>query len=230
MNLFRDLIELFFPRVCCICEKPLVGSEHEICTDCLLNLPESVSAIGENNFVEKRLWGRVKLESATALLIFKQKSNTQKILHEIKYKGNEKLAVTMGRQLGLHLAQSGRFDDIDCLVPVPLFRRKERQRGYNQSLLLCQGIAETFPRPTVTDALIRTRHTDTQTHKNRIERLDNMKGVFAVTDAESLKNKHVLLIDDVITTGATTEACCIALQSVEGIRISVAALAVANDC
>ena len=135
----------------------------------------------------------------------------------------------MGRQLGLHLNKSVLFDDVDLLMPVPLHRHKERRRGYNQSQLICEGIIQTFPRPIVSGNLIRTRHTDSQTHKTRIERLDNMKGVFALKNPDELKGKHILLIDDVITTGATTEACWMALRSVEGVQISIASLAISGD-
>lgn len=229
MTWLRNFIELFFPRLCCICSTPLVDEEHDICTRCLLALPEALSAKSDNNFVEKRFIGRIPIEHATALLLFTKDGNAQKILHQIKYHGNERLAVTMGRKLGLHLAASGLFDSVDVLIPVPLHRRKERRRGYNQSLRLCQGIAQTFPRPIVSDNLTRIRHTDTQTHKNRIERLENMKDVFAVRNADALKGKHILLIDDVITTGATTESCCQPLLAIPGLRISIAALAVAGD-
>lgn len=212
-----------------MCGKTLVGNEHDLCTACLLELPEALSARSNDNFVERRLIGRIPIQHATALLIFRRKSSAQKIIHQIKYSGNERLAITMGRQMGLLLNESGLFSDIDCLVPVPLHKRKQRQRGYNQSQLLCEGIAQTFPHPIVSDNLIRTHHTESQTHKTRIQRLDNMNGVFAVKDKNALKNKHILLIDDVITTGATTEACWSALSSVEGLKISIAALAVSGD-
>lgn len=229
MHWLRDFIELFFPRQCCVCGTPLVDGEDEICTTCLLDLPEVLTAQGDENFVERRFWGRLPVQHATALLIFKRKSKSQRILHQIKYNGNEKLALIMGRQLGLRLSANGLFDDVDLLVPVPLHRRKERHRGYNQSLLLCQGIAQTFPRPIVNDNLVRTRHTDSQTHKNRIQRLENMKGVFAVKEPNALQGKHILLIDDVITTGATSEACWAAMSQIQGLRISIAALAVSGD-
>ena len=229
MKLLRELIGLFFPRTCCICGELLVGDEHDICSSCLLNLPEAYNAQGEENFVEKRLMGRIPVVSVTALLVFKKNNSTQTLLHQIKYRGNEHLALIMGRQLGLRLAESGRFDDVDLMIPIPLHPRKERKRGYNQSLLICQGIAQTFPRPIAVDNLHRTRHTDSQTHKNRQQRLDNMHGVFTVTQPEQLKGKHLLLVDDVITTGATTEACCLPLLTIEGVRISVAALAVTGD-
>ena len=229
MSWIKDFIYLFFPRTCCVCGTPLVDSEHEICVKCLMNLPEAKGAVGDANFVEKRLMGRIPLTAATALLIFKKQNATQRILHQIKYRGNEKLAITMGRQLGLLLANDQRFSDVDLLVPIPLHKRKERRRGDNQSLLLCKGIAQTFPRPIVSDNLIRLRHTPSQTNKNRQQRLENMKGVFSVIDTRQFEGKHMLLIDDVLTTGATTESCCLALTSISDIRISVAVLAVTGD-
>ena len=229
MRWLRDLIELFYPHQCCLCGTPLVDGEEQICTACLLSLPEALTAQSDGNFVEKRFIGRIPIQNATALLIFKRKSNAQKILHQIKYYGNERLAIIMGRQLGLRLAESGLYDSVDILVPVPLHRRKEQRRGYNQSLLLCKGIAQTFQRPIVSGNLIRTRHTESQTKKTRVERLENMKDVFSVLDPETLKDKHILLVDDVITTGATTEACWMALRTVEGLSISIAALAVSGD-
>ena len=133
LHLIHDFIELFFPKTCCVCGTPLVDDEDGICIRCLLSLPEALTSLSDNNFVEKRFIGRVPIEHCTALLIFKRNGNAQKILHQIKYYGNEKLAVTMGRQLGLHLKDSGLFDDVDLIIPVPLHRSKERKRGYNQN-------------------------------------------------------------------------------------------------
>ena len=229
MRLLRDFIELFFPRVCCVCGTPLVGDEHDICTRCLLELPEAYTATGSDSMLERRLRGRVPIRKASALLYYKQGTGAQTILHQIKYYGNERLAITMGRQMGITLMNSGLFDDVDIIVPVPLHRSKERKRGYNQSLLLCQGIAQRFPRPISTGNLVRIKKTDTQTKKNREERLDNMRGVFAVTNPEAFIGKHILLVDDVITTGATTEACYEAMKHIEGISFSIATLAVSGD-
>lgn len=229
MRLLRDFIELFFPRVCAVCGTPLVGDEHEICTHCLLDLPEALATSDYTNIVEKRFLGRIPIQHATSLLIFKRENKAQLILHQIKYYGNQELAISMGRQIGLLLEQSGKFDSVDILVPVPLHPRKERKRGYNQSLVLCKGIAQTFPRQISEGNLIRIRHTDSQTHKNRQQRLENMKNVFGVKNPEALKGKHILIIDDVITTGATTEACCTALLNIPDIRISIASLAISGD-
>jgi len=229
MRWINDFIRLFFPRTCVACGTPLVDGEQHLCTACLLKLPEVQTANDNANFVERRFMGRIPIRHATALLLFQQKTASQSILHQIKYNGNEQLAILMGRQLGTKIATCGLFDDVDLLVPVPLHPRKERHRGYNQSERLCQGIAQTFPRPIAKGNLMRTHHTESQTHKNRIERLENMKDVFAVADPDALQGKHLLLVDDVITTGATTEACWVALSTIKGLSISIAALAVSGD-
>ena len=225
----QDFVELFFPKVCCVCGSPLVGDEHSICCNCLLNLPEALTAQATPNYLEYRLAGRIPIEHASALLIFKKESGTQQILHPIQYQDNQKLAITMGRQLGATLTNSGKYNDVDFLVPVPLHPSKERKRGYNQSLLLCKGIQQTFFCDIEDTVLIRNQRTESQTRKNREERLENMRGVFSIRDKKKFEGKHIMLVDDVVTTGATTEACWQALKDIEGIRISIAALAVAGD-
>lgn len=229
LKLLKNFLELFFPRCCCICGKALVEGEKEICLHCLSSLPVALNVDGEKNYVEKRFIGRLPIEAATALLVFEQKNKTQELLHQIKYQGNERLAVLLGRQLGLKLASNPRFQTVDAIIPVPLHRRRERQRGYNQSLLICQGIVKHFQRPLITNNLIRKKYTETQTKKNREERLENMKEVFTVRNSKELENKHILIVDDVITTGATTEACWIAMKSIPGIRVSIASLSVAGN-
>lgn len=229
MHLLKDFIELFFPRTCCICGRPLVGDEKELCLHCQSDLPEALNTSRHDNFVTLRLQGRVPLEAATAMLIFKRGNSTQTILHQIKYHGNERLAILMGQQLGRLLAANSLFDSVDMIIPVPLHPRKIRYRGYNQSLLICKGIVKEFTRPISDNNLIRTRHTETQTRKNREERLENMKDVFALLDPSQLQGKHILLVDDVLTTGATTEACWTALKKVEGLKISIATLAASGD-
>lgn len=228
MKYISDFFGLLFPRKCCICGATLVEFEKSICSGCLLDLPLADTAKNKNNNVEQRFFGRIPIEAATAMLNFKHGNKVQTLLHQIKYAGNEEAAITMGRQLGIWITQCGRFDDVNILVPVPLHRSKERKRGYNQSMLLCKGIIQTFQRPISNDNLIRIKKTDSQTNKNREERLNNMEGVFYLRDEKAFENKHILLVDDVITTGATTEACYMAMEKVEGLKISIASLAVAG--
>jgi ComF family protein len=181
-----------------------------------------------NNDVELRLAGRVPYQAAAALFLFRQGSVVQDVVHQIKYHGNLHLAHRFGCLLGDELVGSKRFDDIDCLVPVPLHPWRKWQRGYNQSELLCRAMAEVMGKPVITNNLIRRRYTSSQTHKSRQDRMDNMKEVFAVRRPEEFENKHILLVDDIITTGATTENCYHALRSVDNLKISVAALAVTS--
>ena len=229
MTILRNLRRLFFPHRCCCCGAPLVGSEHDVCTRCMETLPLTHYATLPDNLAALRLRGRVDCEAVTASVFFREGNTTQTMLHNIKYRGEIGLAHTMGRFMGEELAASHRFDGVELLVPVPLHRRKQRRRGYNQSLELCRGIAESFPRPISVDNLVRTVYTESQTHKNRIDRMANMEGVFAVRQPELFAGRHLLLVDDVMTTGATVEAACQPLLAIDGVRVSIATLAVAGD-
>lgn len=153
----------------------------------------------------------------------------QQVLHALKYQGRRDVAGLLGRMMGQCLQGSGRFDDVTALVPVPLHAAKERRRGYNQSILLCEGMAEVWKLPVITKAVLRISPTATQTHKNRVERWQNMEGRFTLARPELIKGRHILLVDDVITTGATMEACARALMGAEDVRVSVAALAWADS-
>ena len=229
MTLLRDLLRLVYPSTCCCCGTLLVGSEHDVCTRCMETLPLTHYSTMPDNLAELRLRGRVNCEAVAATLFFREGGGVQSMMHSIKYRGNLGLAHTMGRLMGEELAASHRFDGVELLAPVPLHRRKQRRRGYNQSLELCRGIVERFPRPISTDNLVRTVDTESQTHKSRIGRMENMEGVFAVRHPELFAGKHVLVVDDVMTTGATVEAACQPLLAIDGVRVSVATLAVAGD-
>ena len=228
LTFVQDLINIFFPKSCCCCGKTLLGTENQLCTDCALGLPLTGYSSQLDNPVEKVFWGRVQIEAATALLSFSKKGSVQKILHSIKYKDNKEMAVFMGRQLGKVLAESHRFDDVDYLVPVPLHPKKFKKRGYNQSEEIAKGIASAFPKTLCTNILIRTEFTQTQTKKSRFSRWENVNDKFTITDKTFFEGKHVLIIDDVITTGATLESCANAVLQTNNVKVSIAGLAFAG--
>lgn len=226
----RDFIHILFPSTCIGCGSLLVGSERHLCTKCVASLPLTNYYEIENNPMELRFAGRIPFQAASAHLIFQHQSITRTILHEIKYHNNIPLALTMGRQIGLALSQSHRFDDVSSLVPVPLHWIKKWTRGYNQAEIICKGIAETFPRPIITQSLYRQSFTSTQTKKSRLDRLKNMENVFALRNTASLIGHHVLLVDDMTTSGSTLESAASTLLQIPDITISLISLGIApND-
>ena len=187
-------------------------------------MPETSFHLHSNNPIEKLFWGRLPITAATAQYYFSKDSLVQHLMHRFKYKGDRELGLFLGRLIGYQLNQTNRFKEIDCLIPLPLFPSKERKRGYNQATLLCEGIAEVLHKPVIKDAVIRTIYTESQTKKNRIERWQNMEGRFQLINEAAVKGKHILLIDDVITTGATLEACGHELLKAQDIKLSIATL------
>jgi ComF family protein len=175
------------------------------------------------NPVEKKFWGRLQLTSATARYYFTRESLMQQLMHEFKYRGNINLGLQLGKFMGTSLLQSGRFI-VDALVPLPLFASKEKRRGFNQASILCEGIAETLKVPVLTEIISRSTYTDTQTKKGRIDRWLNLEGKFILNDPPAIRDKHLLLVDDVVTTGATLEACGSELMKVPGVQLSIATL------
>jgi ComF family protein len=148
----------------------------------------------------------------------------QHLMHQLKYRGNKELGIYLGRLMGHALNESNRFRFVDALIPLPLFPLKEKKRGYNQATVLCEGIAEVLAKPILKNVITRTTYTDSQTKKNRVQRWENMEGRFELVNAEVIKDKHILLVDDVITTGATLEACGAELLEAENVQLSIATL------
>jgi ComF family protein len=227
--LFRinSLFNLFFPRVCLVCGKPISAKESYICASCLYHAPRIDSHSQKDNPISQIFLGRVKIEAATSLFHYSKESPYANLLYSLKYKDMKKLAIFLGSHLGRELNESPLFSDVDIIMSVPLHPKKKKKRGYNQSDLIVYGINETFPREISIDNLYRVLHTETQTRKTRIERWENVSGKFAIRDEDILKEKHILLVDDVLTTGATIEACAEILLAIEGVRLSVATLAIA---
>jgi ComF family protein len=223
----ESLLHLFFPHVCAGCGSDLINEEAQLCLRCTANMPETNFQMHTNNPVEKMFWGRVPLVSATAQYYFTKESLMQHIMHQFKYKGNRELGLFLGRMMGEYLKRSGRFM-VDGLVPLPLFPAKERKRGYNQATLLCEGMSESMNIPVIRSAVARKENTDTQTKKGRVDRWQNMEGKFELVNKEEISGKHLLLVDDVVTTGATLEACGAVLLEGENIKLSLATLCYAS--
>jgi len=225
MLFFKDLFYIFFPPRCVICDKVLLSSEKMICTLCLHNLPFANFTEIEGNSVEKSFYGRVPVYSATALLLFYKKGVVQQLIHQLKYRGNQEIGAYFGDWFGAELKNSNRFNSVDVVVPIPLHPNKLKIRGYNQVAKFGKAIAKAIGAKYIDDKLIKVSSTESQTHKHRTERVKNVNEIFTLTDVNFFKNKHVLLVDDVITTGATLEVCCNELLKTESVKISIATLA-----
>lgn len=228
-ELVSGLSHLVYPRLCEGCSKPLLAEEEVLCLNCsIYNLPRTAYHHIHENQTFMRFAGRLKVEKATSLAYFTDEGLLQHLLHGLKYDGKKEIGSYLGKQLGYDLQQTNWHEGIDVIIPVPLHPKKEAIRGFNQSALLAEATANVLEIEVLYNVLHRKRFTETQTHKTREERLLNMEGAFEVTDPEKVRNKHILLIDDVLTTGATLEACALSLLQVSGVRISIATVGIAS--
>lgn len=222
--LFQDFFHLFFPRVCAACEQALAANETVICSFCHYYLPRTGFHLLRDNELEKHFWGRVPLQRATAWCYFQKGSRMQQLIHKLKYHGRTDIGRHLGLLMGQELLESPDFAGVDLLLPIPLHRSRQLQRGYNQAESICAGLSAAIQRPWLSGVLVRQQATDTQTRKNRFERWENVSSVFAVADAGAVSGRHVLLVDDVITTGATLEAAAVVLLQQGASAVSIAGL------
>lgn len=222
-----DFLSLLFPRVCQSCGERLVRNERVLCMACLADIPFTSYHSERENNLEKELWGRCYVEKAAAMCYYRRDSKVQKLIHSLKYYGIREIGIYLGEYYGSILASSGFTDDVDIIIPVPLHPAKERKRGFNQSKLIAEGLAHATGITIEDKVLRRAEKSLTQTRKSRVERWENVEGIFETRDERCIAGKHILLVDDVITTGATIEACALSLSKIEGVRVSVAALATA---
>jgi ComF family protein len=228
LKYLKHLFSLFYPNVCMACSNALLAGEQHICINCLITLPKTHFHVDDDNPVARSFWGRAPVKSAAAYYYFKKGTGVQNLLHNLKYKGQKDMGVSLGLAYGAELKQSANFNSVAVIIPVPLHKKKLRQRGYNQSEYFAKGLAQGMGAVLDTASLIKSVHTQSQTKKSRIERVKNVEDVFTVTNTQQLAGKHVLLVDDVITTGATIEACALKLAEVDNITISVVSIAYAN--
>ena len=224
IDYFRDFTHLLFPFNCLGCGAALDENENPVCEHCREDLPVTTYWRQQGNSVEKLFWGKIPVEHASAFAFFKKGNNVQRLMHALKYRGHEEVGEILGQWYGEALRETS-ASEVDVIVPVPLHNQKRKQRGYNQCDSIARGLARVIQRPVISNAVVRLRYNESQTTKGVYERWLNVKELFRVEKPSVLTGRHVLLVDDVVTTGSTLEACAGAILAVPGCKVSVATLA-----
>lgn len=228
-NYFKPIYHLLFPHVCNGCGTELLSNEKVVCTACLSFMPKTNFHLIINNPFEQKMAGRIRIENATAFCYFNKGGAIQHLLHGLKYQQKKEIGLLLGKRFAKQIEDVRWLDDIDVILPIPLSAQKMKARGFNQSECLATGMAEHLHKPVDTIAVIRTKNTASQTSKTRAERISNVADAFMVAYPDLIRNKHILLLDDVITTGATLEVCAEAILKVPGTKVSMATLAYAVE-
>jgi ComF family protein len=230
ISFWTRLLDLISPRLCTVCGERLSITEEVICGKCNLHLPRTgFQRNAKDNIMAKMFWGQIPIERASALFYYEAHSETANIIYELKYKNHPEIGETMGRMMARELQRADFFDGIDGIVPVPLAKKRERQRGYNQSMEIAKGVSEITSLPIYNKVVKRNTFSGSQTSKGRWERNENVENVFELIDGDSIRGKHLLIIDDVVTTGATIIACAKEMSKAEGVRFSVLSLGFAKS-
>jgi len=231
MNLFNnivsDLMDLAFPNLCLLCEKPLIQGEKHLCMNCLYEIPKTNFKSFQTNLAAERFFGKISFEKATAGFLYQKESKVQNILELLKYKGEKELGDCLAGFTAAKLLSEGFFEDIDLLVPVPLHKDKAKKRGYNQSEWITKGLSRITGIPSDSTNLCRTKKNPTQTTKSIWERWENTQDLFMLIDPNVFSNKHILLVDDVLTSGSTLAACGEVVLNASDAKVSFFALALA---
>lgn len=223
--MIHNLLNLFYPKVCAGCESLLLNTEYVICTSCRHEIPLTQHHVVDNKEVMTKFYGRLDVQFVGALLYFHKKGIVQEMIHKLKYKGHEEIGTAIGLWYGSELTNHPLVKDIDFIIPVPLHKKRLKKRGYNQVTAFGEALSTTLNIPLLSDLLVRTKYIETQVWKTLIERSNVTEKGFEVLDDEKMEHKHFLLIDDVITTGATLEACGRALLKIPGARLSIVCMA-----
>ncbi len=226
-SVLSDLVALFYPRVCAGCDAHLMKHEENLCLVCKHNLPKTYFWDYDVNPIEKLFWGKIPVHAACAFLHFEQGEVVQELMHRLKYEGKTGVGFELGKMFASILREKDWFADMDLILPIPLHVTKQARRGYNQSLFIADGMAEVFGCPVKPQILKRTLASVSQTRKSRFVRTENVSSVFKVMDANLVKGKNVLIVDDVVTTGATLESVGAQLVSAGVNKLYLATLAVA---
>lgn len=220
----HQLMHLFYPNVCVVCGSELLPGEEGVCLRCLYKLPKTHNFREPDNDAEKLMAGRIPFERIASYCVYTKGGTLSPLIHHLKYRHKESIGLLLGRMFGKDLMGSEFLNSIDLIVPVPLHPKREKMRGYNQAEIIARGLSEIIGLPVSKDNLIRVVYNPTQTKRTKTQRWENVKDIFKVADPLLFEGKHLLLVDDVITTGSTLEACGMALQACKDVKISIAAL------
>jgi ComF family protein len=224
-SFLEDFISLIFPQYCLACYNALLKGEQVVCTACMLEMPHTLGHLDPENPLKKRLSLRIPLTYAFAIFRFSKSSRVQALLHALKYRQQPEVGVALGKMYGEKLVEAGMLNAWDIIVPIPLHASRFRKRGYNQSERFAEGLSEKLNIPVIANAVRRNHRTETQTRKSKRHRWENVKSVFELGQANQLNGRRILLVDDVITTGATLEACAIVLLEAGCFELSIACIA-----
>ena len=227
-DIFNSFLDILFPRICPVCNNVLLSHEKHICTKCHIDIPRTRYHMQDFNAMEQLFAGKTPIEKAVGYFFYEKGNPYSNILHDIKYRNKPQLGQHVAKLFAQELISQDIFKDIDCIIPVPLHHRKKTQRGYNQSEYIAKGFSEVFDIPVYNDIIVAHKSHESQTNKGIYERWLNTQNIFSAHDTQAIENKHVLIVDDVVTTGATLLSAALTIASVPGIKISLATLGVAR--
>ena len=227
ISFWQRLLNLMAPEACAVCGARLSAEEKVMCASCNLHLPRTgFSAHAYDNLMARRFWGRIPIERAAALFYYEAGSEVSEIIRRLKYRDRPEIGTVMGHMAAEEFAIDGFFDGVDAIIPIPLERKRQHQRGYNQSMEIARGVAEVTHLPILAHVVRRKSFAGSQTHKSLRERMENVEGVFEAVDASGIEGRHLLFIDDIVTSGATVCSCVETLTALHDIKVSVMSLGV----